>query len=224
MPEHVHVHPPEELAEPSEANDRRERRFELLAVLLMSIATVGIAWSGYQAASWSGEQEQRYAQSNSEHERATRTGSLGSQERLEDLEDFNHWLEATAMGNTALAAMYERRFRDEFRPAFRAWLAQRPFERDDAAPSPLFVREYHDAHEERAMALEHLAALHYEAGKDATENADDYVFVTVLMAAVLFFGGISLRFTWNRARIGVLAVGSVFLVIGLIEIAGLPTH
>jgi hypothetical protein len=224
MTEHVHVHPPEELAEPSETNDHRERRFELLAVFLMSIATVGIAWSGYQAASWSGEQAQRYAQSNSEHERATRTGTLGSQERLEDLEDFNHWLEATATGNTGLAAMYERRFRDELRPAFRAWLAQQPFERDDAAPSPLFVPEYHPAHEERARVLEDVASQHYEAGKTATENADDYVFVTVLMAAVLFFGGISLRFAWNRPRTAVLAVGSVFLVIGLIELTRLPTH
>jgi hypothetical protein len=224
MTEHVHVHPPEELAEPSETHDRRERWFEIVAVFLMSIATVGIAWSGYQAATWSGVQARRYAQSNSEHERATRVGSLGAQERLEDLEDFNHWLEATASGNTALATLYERRFRDEFRPAFEAWLAQRPLERDNAPASPLFVSEYHPALEARALAIERLAERHFESGKDATEHADDYVFVTVLMAAVLFFGGISLRFAWHRARVAVLTVGAVFLVVGLVELLRLPTH
>jgi hypothetical protein len=190
----------------------------------MAMATVGIAWSGYQAASWSGAQARRYALSNSEHERATRTGTLGSQERLEDLEDFNHWLEATASGNTTLATMYERRFRDELRPAFEAWLAQRPFERDAAAPSPLFVPEYQPAHEARALALEHQAERHFQAGEAATENSDDYVFVTVLMAAVLFFGGISLRFTWNRMRMAILSIGAVFLAVGIVEIVRLPVH
>jgi hypothetical protein len=111
MPEHVHVHAPHELTE-SEHHpvSGRERLFELLAVLLLSVATVCIAWSRYQAAKWSG---------------------------LQDLTNFNQWLELTPEPTPVtlgLADLYNGRFRPEFRPevrpafrpAFTAWIAQDP--------------------------------------------------------------------------------------------------
>ena len=225
MAEHVHVHPPEELTEdPEEPHNRQERLFELVAVFLMSIATVGIAWSGYQATAWAGVQAAKYAESNTEHERATRVGTLGGQERLEDIEDFNRWLEATVKGDTVLSALYERRFREEFRVAFVAWVAHDPLNTDGAPPSPLFVDEYQPAHELEAARLEHTAEVHYRQGVEATENTDDYVFITVLLAAVLFFAGISLRFRWSKMRITVLALATVFLAFGLVEVLSLPAH
>jgi hypothetical protein len=224
MAEHVHVHVPQELAEHSEGQSGRDRFFEFVAVFLMAIATVGIAWSGYQAASWSGAQARSYARSNSQHERATRTASLGGQERLEDLEDFNRWLEATAKGDATVASLYERRFRPEFRKEFDAWIAQEPLSDVNAAPSPLFVDEYQPRGEARTRQLEREAEQHFELGKTATKHADDYVFNTVLLAAVLFFGGISLRFVWSRMRIVVLSIGTFFLVIGIVETVRLPVH
>ena len=49
MPEHVHVHAPHELTEESHSVSRRERILEFVAVLLLSVSTLAIAWSGYQA-------------------------------------------------------------------------------------------------------------------------------------------------------------------------------
>ena len=60
MPEHVHVHAPHELSESSEAMTGRERAFEIAAAVMLSLATVAIAWSGYQAARWSGLQAEKY--------------------------------------------------------------------------------------------------------------------------------------------------------------------
>jgi hypothetical protein len=223
--EHVHVHPPEELTEgPEEAHTRQERLFELAAVFLMSIATVAIAWSGYQATAWAGVQAAKYAESNTGHERATRIGTLGGQERLEDIEDFNRWLEATTKGDAVLSALYERRFRAEFRVAFAAWIAHDPLNTDRSPPSPLFVEEYQPAHEREATRLEHIAEVDYRAGVEATENTDDYVFITVLLAAVLFFAGISLRFRWSKMRIAVLGLATVFLAFGMFEVLRLPAH
>ncbi len=130
MPEAVHVHLPEELHEGSDPPvSHRERLFELGAVLLLSVATVCIAWSGYQAAKWSGLQARRYAQASSARALANRAATLGGQERLQDLTNFNRWLELTTQPtqvNLELAELYSRRFRPEFRPAFQAWLAQAP--------------------------------------------------------------------------------------------------
>jgi hypothetical protein len=64
---HVHVHAPHELSETGQSGpgaDRAERVLELLAILLLSLTTLATAWSGYQAARWSGEQSQSFARAS----------------------------------------------------------------------------------------------------------------------------------------------------------------
>jgi hypothetical protein len=223
MPEHVHVHAPHEMSEAGEADNRRERVFELAAILLMSLATLGIAWSGYQAARWSGFQARQYAQSNTARSLSNRYSTLGSQERLQDLLNFNRWLEATTSGDTEIANLYRRRFRAEFVPAFNAWEASDPLHNSKAEASPLNLPQYAPGDVARANELEREADEHFEKGKQATEYADDYVFSTVFFAIVLFFAGISLRFRWDAMRIAVLVMAALFLAYGGIKLASLPT-
>jgi hypothetical protein len=155
---------------------------------------------------------------------ANRASTLAAQERDQDLLNFNRWLEVTTEGNTQLAALYQRRFRAEFRPAFEEWLATDPLNNPNAIPSPLLEKQYVLADEVKAEKLEKLGDARFEQGKQATENADDYVFVTVFFAVVLFFAGISLRFAWIPLRIGILALGGVLLVYAVARIATLPAR
>jgi hypothetical protein len=222
MPEHVHVHVPHELTEGNEGGSTRERALEIVAALLMSVATLGIAWSGYQAARWSGVQSQHYTEASAARSQANKAAVKGSQERLQDLLNFNRWLEVSTEGNTQLANLYERRFRAEFRPAFEAWLAEDPVNNPSAEASPLRVKEYVVADEVRSDRLEAKASGFFEEGKQATEHADDYVFITVFFAAVLFFAGISLRLDWLPLRIGVLCLGGVMLLGGAVFVLSLP--
>src|SRR5205809_3854832 len=117
---HVHVHLPHEVSEREEESDhpasRRERILELGAVLLLSITTVATAWSGYQAARWSGEQSQHYAQASANRIKAQREATSAGQLRIDDLVLFNNWLNAHDAGDRKLAASYRRRFRPEFVP------------------------------------------------------------------------------------------------------------
>ncbi len=119
MPESVHVHVPDELSEgTTHPVSGRERLSELGAVLLLAVATVCIAWSGYKAAKWSGLQARRYAQASTARSQANRASTLGGQERLQDLTNFNRWLELTTEStprDLELADLYNRRFRPEFR-------------------------------------------------------------------------------------------------------------
>jgi hypothetical protein len=223
MPETVHVHAPHELSEGSEAVSRRERVLELAAVLLLSVATVCIAWSGYQAARWSGRQSERYAQASTARALANRATDRADEERLEDLTNFNRWLELSATGEAALADLYERRFRDEFRPAFTAWLAQGdPLTDPGATASPLRMPEYRQAQSVESDRLEALGDRRFDQAKEATEHADQYIFGTVFFAAVLFFAGISMRFAWLPMRVTVLVVALVFLGYGVAKLASQP--
>jgi hypothetical protein len=228
MPEHVHVHAPHELSEPEHGHGKaqvspRERVLELLAVLLLSVATLGIAWSGYQAAKWSGIQARRYTQASTARSLANRASTLASQERTQDLLNFNRWLEVKTEGNEQLAQLYERRFRPEFLPAFDAWLAVDPLDNSDAVASPLLEKQYVLADSQKADRLEALGDRRFEEGKAATEHADDYVFITVFFAAVLFFAGISMRFDWMAMRITILGIAGVLLLYGAVKLASMPT-
>ena len=126
-------------------------------------------------------------------------------------------------GNTQLAQLYERRFRPEFVPAFKAWQAEDPINNATAIPSPLLVPEYKVANFEKADKLEALGDVRFEEAKESTEHADSYIFATVFFAAVLFFAGISMRFNWVAMRVTVLVLSAIFLTYGIVHLAGLPT-
>lgn len=223
MPEHVHVHAPHELGEVAESAGTRERWLEVAAALMLSLATLGIAWSGYQAAKWSGLQARRYTQASSARSLANRSATVAAQDHTQDLLTFNRWLEATTKGETEIASLYERSFRDEFRPAFASWLANDPLDNEGAIANPLRESTYRLASLEKAGRLERVGDRRFEQGKEATENADAYVFVTVFFAVVLFFAGISLRFAWFPMRVLILGLGAVLLLWGAVRLLGLPT-
>jgi hypothetical protein len=222
MPESVHVHAPHELSEGSHGITRRERALEFSAVLLLSVATLGIAWSGYQAAKWSGHQARDYAAASTARAHANRFATLAGQQRIQDLLNFNRWLEVTNGGNTQLADLYRRRFRPEFVPAFNVWIAADPLNNKNAIATPLLEPQYKLANFEKADRLETVGDHKFQSAKHATENADSYIFTTVFFAAVLFFAGISMRFQWIAMRITILALSGAFLIYGVIQLAGLP--
>jgi hypothetical protein len=223
---HAHVHVPHELTEREEPEDDRperlERMLELLAVVLLSLTTVATAWSGYQAARWSGEQSQHYAKASAARVLAQRETTVAGQLRIDDLLLFNGWLDARDAGDTRLAGIYERRFRPEFLPAFRAWVAEHPFTSRARIPGPLYTRQYHLAQLDRAKTLDDRADAAYLAGTDAKSNDDRYILSTVFFAAVLFFAGISLRLLWRPLRAGVLGLATLLLLGGVVFVLSLP--
>jgi hypothetical protein len=222
---HPHAHVPHELTEGGERGaptSRRERVLELSAVVLMSITAVATAWSGYQAARWSGDQSKSYAQASTDRIHSQRQSSHAGQTRIDDLLYFNGWLNAHSNGQQKLAQIYERRFRPGFRPAFRAWIAQHPFTNPSAIPGPLYVPQYRLPSLDRSRSLDKEADAHYTDGTNAKSHDDRYILSTVFFAAVLFLAGISLRLDWRPLRIAVLGFASLMLLGGLIFVFTLP--
>jgi hypothetical protein len=223
---HAHVHAPHELTEGPEPGapppGRVERRLELSAVLVLAVATLATAWSGYQAARWSGEESLHYARSSTERAKALQASTRAGQLRIDDLLYFNGWLDARQFGNRRLARIYRRRFRPEFEPAFRAWIAQRPFTNPRAIPGPLYVPEYRLADLERSERLTAAADELYGEGTTAKRHDDRYILSTVFFAAVLFFAGISLRLEWRPLRIVVLGMAVLMLAGGGAFVLTLP--
>jgi len=214
---------PEELQESGHADTRRERIFEVLAIFLLSAAAIGTAWSGYQAARWSGREAHNFALAEGSHAKSTRAVVSAGEARVQDLADFERWLDLETTGDQTLANLHAAQFQGPLRTAFDAWLTQDPLNNPNAIPTPLKMPQYHQAEAERAAQLETNADRLIEDGSTARDRADEYVLITVFFASVLFFAGISLRISKDRLRISVLGLGVAFLLYGVVQIFLLPT-
>src|SRR4249919_1872206 len=115
---------------------------ELVVTVLLVVAALGTSWSSYQATRWNGEQAAAAGRTSAIRISAARAQGLAQAQTQVDVATFIAWADANRQGDRTLAAFYVDRFRDEFRPAFDAWRATRPFSDPDAPPTPFAMPEY----------------------------------------------------------------------------------
>src|ERR1700761_9117584 len=115
---------------------------EILEAILLAIVAVTTAWSGYQAALWTGEQSKLYGVSSRLRVEATAAASAANQERLYNALTVSEWLKAQAQGQTKMADLFERRLLPEFRPAFEAWKQADPVNNPAAPAGPQSMTAY----------------------------------------------------------------------------------
>jgi hypothetical protein len=201
-----------------------ERHLELASTLLLALATVATAWSAYQARQWTGEQSQGYSHATASRIAENRVSAVANRQVQIDVATFIQWVDARASGRSTLADFYRSRFRDEFTPAFDAWLAQRPFSNAAAAKTPFALSQYRLQSSHDAEALEAKAAAASQGAKDANQRADNYMLAVVLFASSLFFAGISMKLSSVGARTATFAIGCVLFLGTAIWIATMPTQ
>lgn len=201
-----------------------ERRVELTSTLLLALATLATAWSAYQSRQWTGEQSQAYSRATATRIAVNRVSALANRQVQIDVATFIEWVDAREQGRTALADFYRARFRDEFKPAFAAWLAAKPFERKDAPPTPFAMPQYRLEASTEADRLETTAASDSNDAKEANQTADNYMLAVVLFASALFFAGISTKLQTPRARAAILGLGWVLFLGTVIWVATFPTR
>lgn len=194
----------------------REKRFEVVATLLLSFAVLVTAWAGYQASLWDGTQTSNYTQASAARITAAELRTEANEFRLADLSVFENFIDASVSGDDELAAFYRERFRPEFEPAYEAWIALDPFENPDAPPSPLAMPEYQLAADQKAAELEDRADTLFREGELANDYSDTYTLATLLFAIVLFFAAISERFEYIRMRVILLSIAAVALISGVV--------
>jgi hypothetical protein len=225
MPEQMNVEVAHKLSErETEAAGRRrwEEVLEIVEVVVLALAAIATAWSGYQAAKGDGQQSIFYSNASVDRVQANTAASLGQQRLAADGAMFSAWLEARAANDRELQAMLVRRFSPEYRLAFTAWLATEPFTDPDAPPGPGYLPEYHNPQMEQANKLNEEAAALEEAGTEARHTAEEYVRATVLFALVLFLVAVGQRFRLRGVRIATITIAFGLFTYGLYEVVTLP--
>ena len=201
---------------------RERSRLEVVATVLLAVAAVATAWSSYQATRWNGEQAKAASQTNAIRIDAARADDRANAETQVDVATFIQWVDANAHDDRDLENFYEERFREEFKPAFDAWLATDPLANPDAPPTPFAMEEYQLSSQEEAAQLDVEAEASAANVREYIQRASNYVLAVVLFSVSLFFAGMSTKLDNDRLRAVLLGVGCAVFLGSLIWVATSP--
>jgi hypothetical protein len=202
----------------------REHTLEIISAVMLSIATVGSAWSAYQATRWSGVQAIHFSQASTARDRAGMLTNIGSRKIAVDVGLFTQYAEARSENNQTLTDFLFERFPPRLATATEAWLETRPLQNPDAPPSPFDMTEYRIDEMAEARGLIDSASVEAEAARNANQTGDNYVLLTVLFASVLFFSGVGPKFTSFTIRVIMLSFGGLILVSAIAILLRFPIH
>jgi hypothetical protein len=201
---------------------RVDERLEVIATVLLALATVATAWSGYQASRWNGQQAKASGRTTGVRILAARAQSLAQAQTEVDVATFSSWADAYARKETALADFYFKRFRAEFKPAVEAWIATRPLKNPKAPLTPFAMPEYRLAASADADRLDAESAQLAASVQLYIQRSTNYVLAAVLFATTLFFAGMSTKLQSVGLRRVLLGIGVVIFVATAAWLASSP--
>ncbi len=218
----------ERLDEIAQERFNRTDWIELAAAVILALATIVAAWSAYQATRWGGEQAKASRSALEARADASQLTTVLAAEVQIDVQLWIFWLQQAQLDsrdgdNADGIAFVEERFREEFKPAFEAWLALAP--EGEAPPgSPLDLPEY--APESQAQAERRLAEAEAFADEsaDANQTGDNFVLTAVIMASVLFFAGVGTKLKGRLVRLIMLLFAALLFLGGLGFMLSLPQN
>jgi hypothetical protein len=204
-------------------NGNLREHLELWSAALLAAATLTTAYSAYQATRWGGQQSTRFTQASAARTESAKAQSRGFSFVTIDADLFTQFAVAYTQGNRQLERIFRQRFfRNEFKRAFNVWLKTRPLTNPGAPDVPFQMKQYKVADLVESERLEDEASQLFEEGREANQTSDNYVLATIFFAAVLFFGGLSVKFRSQRLVIATLAFGSLMFLGGVARLATLP--
>ena len=203
-------------------NTRFDRWIEFIAAIVLSLATLGTAWSGYQATRWNGQKASYSSSANTANLHAAQLANRAVIADSRNVELFVEWSDAVFQENQEFADFLLERFPTELEVATQAWLALDPTNDPNAPLSPFDMSEYRLEDLEESEQL--LVQVEADRNKtsEASQIADRYVLLTVLFASVLFFGGISGKFKSQIIDLSMLALGLMMFLIILAVLISYP--
>lgn len=195
---------------------------ESVALLLLSLATVGTAWCSFQATTWAASAQRLINQSMAASRLAATDQLRAAQTAMLDVMLFSEYVNARASSNEVLARFYSDRFRAEAKVAFETWQGLRPFENSDAPPHPFVTNLYQPQLLTEARTADDEAARLARESSEAGRVSRAYVLVTVLLATALFCGGTATKFNTITVRRAVLGLGMLTFCYALVRLVALP--
>ena len=198
---------------------RIEFTIEILEAVILALVALATAWSGFQAAQWDGHQAELYGEANLLSVNAVSLNTSDGQDHLYNTNVLNAWLNANMQGQKEIAQFYERRFLNEYKIAFDAWIKTDPINNSNAPPGPTYVPGYRSSKMKDASNLSREALSKFNQGTKARATADEYVLNTVFLETVLVLAAMSQRFHIRSIRTGLIILSFLLLLFDMMNIS-----
>lgn len=202
--------------------ERMQQWIDLVAAVLMAVATIATAWSAYQSSLWGGNQTDHSVKVVKAFVRVGEFNNLAMQRIAIHVSLIGQYTTAISANNRAQAAFLLARFPEPLKTATMEWSALDPLKNPAAPASPFDMPSYVLRERMEADRWEQIAGEESDASSRAGEIADRYLIFTIVFAAVLFFAGISGKFNWHVMDILVLVLGALALLAGMALMFTLP--
>ncbi len=208
--------------DPEDPWERRQRILDSWTAMILAIAAVATAWASFQASQWSGAQSDAQSASSIARADSGRAATEANQQVIIDSQMWLSWIDAVNAGDRRKAGFLDDRFSAPLKAAQAEWVGGVTLDADGVPVTippgtPLDLPAYvvpaqvtSDTEADRAEAL--LA----EADVAATTSTR-FVLVAVLLALVLFFASIALKFTRPKVQVLLTLVSLAILVIGVVR-------
>ena len=203
------------------ASLRSERLLEVVAVILLGLATIGSAWCGYQASRWNGEQGDLTRQASDLDVESARLTGIATQRVAYDAGVLADYAQAVAAGEDDLAGFYrEALVRPKFLPLLDLWE-----EEVEAGRTPVNLFEddaYLSSQYAESQAVKAEAEERTRLSQAAGRTGDSYVLTTIFFAVALFFAGVTSSFRLTGVRVLLLVGATLTVAFALGRLADLP--
>jgi hypothetical protein len=197
--------------------EEKENVIEIAQAVLLSAVVVATAWCSYQAGQWSGAQIFKIAASDSMNRAASKQTLLADSARTVDSIMVMNFASAVIEQRQEVADFYLHHVRPDLGDLLKAWLATKPLENPDSPPHPFAMPQYTEkiafVYEREAEKLRNEAERTLEEAYEAKQISDDYVFKTVLLASVLFIGGILSKIRSQKIRLVLLGLAYIVALV-----------
>jgi hypothetical protein len=192
---------------------------ETWSAILMSLTALLTAWSAYQSNLWNGNQAYELTQGIESHTTLTQEVLGTAQHKMMDGIISLQVVEALVRGDQVLVDFLLPRLREDLREPISNWLALDPMHNKDAPAHPLRMPEYLEKvvkkSEDHQAKIHAASSQHMRDAQRTGDIADNYVLLTVLFSAVLFFAGIASSFKNRHLQTVLVAIATAVMLISL---------
>ena len=188
-------------------------RLEMAATVLMAVATIATAWCAYQSTVWGSEQEFALHQAAMLNREVDAHRNRARMEMMVHISQFISWAEATASSNTLMANYMESTFNPMLRSTVHEWRDLKPLQNPAAPRHPFAMKSYRLPADAKADSVQAVYDTTYQQALELNAHSEHYTLLTVVLASVLFFGGITSNLREVKTKIA-LVVGSALLLVG----------
>jgi hypothetical protein len=198
-----------------------DRFLEILAVVLLGLATVGTAWCGLQSSLWNGDQGDLANESAAQRIESTRLFGLATQTLAYDASSIEAYSRAVIDGDEQAQEFYRTSLmRPGLLPFLEKWQAQIQSggEPPNLVTDPEYLAALQDGYKAVDAQAEELSAQADEAGR----TGDSYILTTVLLATALFFAGVTSSFRYPIVRTALLTGSVLAIAVATTRIIDLP--